>query len=90
MPEALVITRAEVAEMLGISVATFGDRVGEMRRRHHFPWALPGSGGRRYARAAVVAWINGRPGPPPNPDTEAAVAECEAILLGRARAGLAA
>lgn len=90
MSEPLVITRAQVAELLGIAPSTLLDRVGDLRRNHNFPQALPGSGGRRYARAAVVAWVNGRPGPAPNPDTEAAVAECEAILLGRARAGLAA
>jgi len=81
----VVITRAQVAEVLGISLATFTDRVGEMRREHRFPLPLPSSGGRRYARAAVVAWINGRTGPAPNADMEMAVSEVEAILMGRAR-----
>lgn len=86
MSERPVITRAEVAHLLGISPATLLDQVGALRRDHGFPHAIPGSGGRRYSRAAVVAWIDGRPAPVPNPDMEQAVAECEAILLGRARA----
>ena len=85
MAEPPVITRAQVAELLGISPATLLDRIGHMRRQHGFPEAIPASGGRRYSRAAVLAWIEQRPGPPPNPETEAAVAEAEAILLGRAR-----
>lgn len=94
MAETPVITRAQVAALLGISPATLVDRVGELRRTHGFPQALPGSGGRRYARALVLAWINRRPAPAPNAGSsspsgaagEQAVADCEAILLGRARA----
>ena len=86
MAEPLVITRAQVAELLGISPATFVGRVGEMRLHHGFPPAIPCSGGRRYSRAAVLAWIDGRPSAPTNPALEADVAACEAILLGRAQA----
>jgi hypothetical protein len=86
MADSAVITRAQVAELLGVSPATMLDRVAEWRRRHGFPHAIPGSGGRRYSRTAVLAWIEGRPTPAPNPALEADVAACEAILLGRAHA----
>jgi predicted DNA-binding transcriptional regulator AlpA len=86
MAERPVITRAQVAELLGMAPATLLDRIGHMRQHHAFPHAIPGSGGRRYSRAAVLAWIERRPTPPPNPALEQDVAECEAILLGRARA----
>ena len=90
MADTPVITRVQVAELLGIAPATLAARVGDLRRNHGFPQAIPGSGGRRYSRALVIAWIDRRPGPPPNPDLEQDVAACEAILLGRARAMAAA
>jgi predicted DNA-binding transcriptional regulator AlpA len=91
MTDTPTITRAQVAGLLGIAPATLQGRVAELRRDHAFPMPVPCSGGRRYSRAKVVAWIEGRAAAPPhNPAMEANVAECEAILLGRARAMLAA
>jgi len=84
MADPVVITRAQVAELLGIAPATLADRVGDLRLRHGFPRAIPGSGGRRYSRALVVGWIDGRPGPAPNSAEELDVGACEAILLERA------
>jgi predicted DNA-binding transcriptional regulator AlpA len=92
MPDTPVITTAEVAELLGIARATFLERATELRRDHGFPMPVPCSGSRRYSRAAVLAWIDGhRPAASPvNSTLEQDVAACEAVLLGRARAMLAA
>lgn len=90
MTDSPVITRAQVAALLGIAPSTLLARIGELRTRHNFPAALPGSGGRRYSRALVLAWIDARPAVPhtlpPGQDT----IDHEAILLARARATMAA
>lgn len=87
-----IITSAEVATLLGIAKSTLQDGIAQLRRAHHFPAAIPGSGGRRYSRAAILAWINGaRPTtPPPTAATDQDVATAEAVLLHRARTMLAA
>ena len=88
----VIITTAQVAGLLGIQPSTFLARAGELRQHHAFPAAIPCSGGRRYSRAAVLAWIDGHrpPAPPPDATLEQDVAACEAVLLHRARAMLAA
>jgi predicted DNA-binding transcriptional regulator AlpA len=87
----VIITTAQVAELLGIQPSTFLARVGELRQHHAFPAAIPCSGGRRYSRAQILAWIERGPAPAPpitsTPDQD--VAACEDILLQRAHAMMA-
>lgn len=91
MAEPLVITAAQVAELLGITPERLRQTGARLRRAHGFPPALPGSGGRRYSRAVVTAWIDGhRPPAPHNPAMEADVSACEAVLLRRAGAMMVA
>jgi predicted DNA-binding transcriptional regulator AlpA len=87
-----IITRAQVADLLGVSPSTLLGRIAELRRAHQFPPAVPCSGGRRYSRAAILAWIDGHrpPARPADPALDADVAACEAVLLTRAHAMLAA
>lgn len=86
MPDLHTITRAQVAELLGIAPATLGTHLPVLRGTHAFPAPIPCSGGRRYSRAQIVAWIDGTRPPAPATDLEQDVAAAEAILLGRARA----
>lgn len=89
MADSPVITRAQVAALLGIAPSTLLARIGELRTRHNFPDALPCSGGRRYSRALVLSWIDARPAVP-QADAAHQAAEHEAILIARARAAMAA
>jgi len=89
-PEPISITLSQVAALMGCAPSTMGEKIGELRRAHGFPPPIPHS--RRYSRAQVLAWINGHRPPAPAPDAtlEQDVAACEAVLIGRARAMLAA
>jgi predicted DNA-binding transcriptional regulator AlpA len=82
------LTAAEVAALLGWETGTFYRKVTDLKRHHGFPPPMPG--GRRYSRAAVLAWIDrgGTPAPAPAaplPGLDADVVACEARLLDRAR-----
>jgi hypothetical protein len=93
MSDPPIITRAQVAALLGVRPASLHGRIGWMRTQHGFPGAMPGSGGRRYSRQAVLDWIHragAPPSPPHNPAMEQDVAACEALLISRARAMLPA
>lgn len=86
MTERKVITRAEVAELLGITPERLRQTGPRLRREHGFPPSLPGSGGRRYALALVVAWIDRRPTDPASTTPEADASAFERTLLARAAA----
>lgn len=90
MPDLHTITRAQVAQLLGIAPATLSDHLPRLRGSHAFPAPIPCSGGRRYSRAQVVAWIDGTRPPRVNDTLEPDIAAAEAVLLGRARATLEA
>ncbi|MFN0183025.1 MAG: hypothetical protein ACKVQR_04315 [Aquabacterium sp.] len=92
------ITIAEAAALLGVQKDTLQHRIAAMRRTAGFPAPIPYSGGRRYSRDLVLAWINGMT-PATRPATATvtlfapdgpALAEAEATLLRRAHAMLPA
>jgi len=92
MAEPVTLTSHHVAALLGLSIETFYRSITGLKCAHHFPGPLPGC--RRYSRAAVLDWINRNGQPAPAPIAAAAlepdVAACEAQLVARARAMIAA
>ncbi len=59
--EALTYTMKEVAELLGINVSTFRNRLGDLVAKHGMPMRLPGR--RRFSRRAIDQWIDRYNGP---------------------------
>ncbi len=88
----LVLTTAEVAARLGMSVPTFHRRQAALKREHGFPGPVPGLG-HRYDPEAIRAWLARKRQPDtPAPvqaentanDWSTVLAERAARLAGRA------
>ena len=59
--EPLTYTVQEVADLLGIKVATFRNRFDDLVSKHGMPMRLPGR--RRFSRRAIDQWIERYNGP---------------------------
>jgi predicted DNA-binding transcriptional regulator AlpA len=57
----------EVAAAIGISADWLYRHLSRLQEDHGFPEPVPGLTRRRWNRAAVEAWLNRAPGPPPTP-----------------------